>query len=374
MPDGAGGNNPDPEVERKLRELKEEISNPKTREPTPLERLVAAREAEKRVQRKRDTRVLAVLGLVGVVIVGGGVFAWLRFAPPSRHHHASAAASASVRTTASIRATAAALSTASALPNPTAPLITPLQSLTSNGPPAFPFADSPASGWAAGADGITIPAARPHGPYTAAVVRAAYQTTRKLLIAGNLNWPTLRGGPPTAFADLLTKQQREQFLAGLHSTALNKDGTEQNTRDWIASFAPGSAHFVTTIIKVHGQMSASLARDSGSHVLRINFDYIFVYAVEQPGNPSNWLRVVVQASGSVDFAQWDDPGGPLEAWYNTGGSTAGGLCGVRDGYIHPDYPQGPTPSVQPSGKPVNPYSLATPSTGPVNGCQPTTGT
>src|SRR5579862_4482926 len=121
MPDGAGGNNPDPEVERKLRELKEEISNPKTREPTPLERLVAAREAEKRVQRKRDTRVLAVLGLVGVVIVGGGVFAWLRFAPPSRHHHASAAASASVRTTASVRATAAALSTASALPNPTAP-------------------------------------------------------------------------------------------------------------------------------------------------------------------------------------------------------------------------------------------------------------
>jgi len=369
MPDGAGGNNPDPEeLERKLRELKEEISTPRTREPTPLERLVAARQAEQRVQRKRDTHVLAVLGLVGVIIVGGGVFAWLRLAPPSRHHHVSAAGSVSVRATASVRATVAVLST------PSAPLITPLQSLTSNGPPAFPFADSPASSWADGADGIIVPAARAHGPYAAAVVRSAYETTRQLLIAGNLNWPTLRGDPPTAFADLLTKQEREQFLTGLRSRALDKDGTEQNTRTWIASFAPGSTQFVTTTVKVHGQMSASVARDSGSEVLRINFDYIFVYAVEQPGNPSNWLRIVVQESGSVDFTQWDDPGGPLEPWYNSGGSTAGDLCGTRDGYIHPDFPQGPPPSVQPSGKPVNPYSLATPSTGPVNGRQPTTGT
>jgi hypothetical protein len=363
MPDRAGGNNPDPEeLDRKRRELNKEISTPKTGELTPLERLVAARQVERRAQRKRDTRVLAVLGLVAVIIVGGGVFAWLRLAPPSRHHRVSAAARVSVRTATSVLST------------PSAPLITPLQSLTSNGPPAFPFAGSPANAWADGTDGIIIPAARPHGPYAEAVVRTAYETTRQLLIAGNLNWPTLRGGPPTAFADLLTKQQREQFLAGLRSTALYKDGTEQNTRAWIASFAPGSTQFVTTIVKVHGQMSASLARDSGSEVLRINFDYLFVYAVEQPGNPSNWLRIVVQAAGSVDFAQWDDPGGPLEAWYNNGGSTSGGLCGVRDGYIHPDYPQGPPPSVQPSGKPVNAYSLATPSSGPVNSCQATTGT
>jgi hypothetical protein len=363
MPDRAGGNNPDPEdLDRKRRELNEGTSTPKTGDLTPLERLVAARQAEKRVQRKRDTRVLTVLGLVAAIIAGGGVFAWLRLAPPSRHHHVSAARHVSVAPAASV------------LTTPQAPLITPLQSLTSNGPPAFPFAGSPANAWADGTAGLAIPAARPHGPYPAAEVRSAYETTRQLLIAGNLNWPTLHGGPPTAFADLLTKQQREQFLAGLRSTALNKDGTEQNTRTWVTSFAPGSTQFVTTVVKVHGRMSASLAKDSGSQVLRINFDYLFTYAVEQSGNPSNWLRIVVQDAGYVDFAQWDDPGGPLEPWYDGGGSTAGGLCGVRDGYIHPDYPQGPPPSVQPSGKPVNPYSLATPSTGPVNSCQATTGT
>jgi hypothetical protein len=368
MPDRAGGNNPDPEeLDRKLRELKEEIRTPKTRELTPLERLVAARQVEQRAQRKRDTRVLTVLGVVAVIIAGGGVFAWLRFAPPTRHHHHVSAAP-SVRTTPTVA------TTPSVATNPTAPLITPLQSLTSNSPPASPFAGSPAVAWADGAAGITIPAARAHGPYTAAVVRSAYETTRQLLIAGNLNWPTLHGGPPTAFADLLTKQQRGQFLAGLRSTALNKDGTEQNTRTWVASFAPGSTQFVTTVVKVRGRMSASLAGDSGSRVLRINYDYLFVYAVEQPGNPSNWLRVVVQEAGSVDFAQWDDPGGPLEPWFNSGGSTDGDLCGTRDGYIHPDYPQGPPPSVQPSGTPVNPYSFATPSGGPANNCQATTGT
>ena len=357
MPDGADGIQPDSEANgRKPRQPNEGIGKSRTNELTPLERLVAARQAEQRVQRKRDSRVLAVLALVAILVVGGGVLAWVRFAAPSKHHRPSARPAPSV------------LATLKVSPPAQLRLVTP------NGPPSSPFAGSPAYTWADGAAGIPVPPARAHGPYTAAEVLSAYETTRQLLIAGNLNWPTLRGGPPTAFADLLTKQQRQQFLAGLRTTALNKDGTEQNTRAWITSFAPGSTQFVTTVVKVRGRMSASLATDSGSEVLRINFDYLFVYAVEQPGNPSNWLRIVAQEDGYVDFAQWDDPGGPLEPWYSNGGSTSGGLCGVRDGYIHPDYPQGPPPSVQPSGKPVNPYSFATPSTGPVNSCQATTGT
>jgi hypothetical protein len=93
--------------------------------------------------------------------------------------------------------------------------------------------------------------------------------TRKLLAVGNLDWPTLRGGAPTAFADLLTKQERKDFLAGLHTTALNKDGSEKNTRMWVTSFAPGSTQFITTVIKVHGTMRAGVAADSGTEVLRI---------------------------------------------------------------------------------------------------------
>jgi hypothetical protein len=322
MQDGAGGN----------------------KQPSPLERLVADHQAEKQAQRKKDSRALAWLALVAVVLVGGGVFAWLRIDPP-RHH-------ASARTTLAATASTAASATL-----------------------ADPFLGSPAEGWADGAAGITIPAATAHGPYTAAQVRSAYETTRKLLIAGNLNWPTLRGGPPTAFADLLTAQQRTTFLAGLHTTALAQDGTEQNTRTWVSSFAPGSTQFVTTVIKVHGTMSASATTESGTKVLRITFDYLFVFAVEPPGHPSEWMRIVQQQYGEVDFAQWDDPSGPLEPWIISNGSgTAGVQCGIRDGYIHPAYAQGPSSGPPASGAPQDPYSLATQSAGPANSCTPVTRT
>src|SRR6266496_5541219 len=79
MPDGAGGSHPDPEeIDRELRKLTEEIGKSKIHEPSALERMVAARQAEKKVQRKRDSRVLAALLAAMVLIVGGGVFTWLR--------------------------------------------------------------------------------------------------------------------------------------------------------------------------------------------------------------------------------------------------------------------------------------------------------
>jgi hypothetical protein len=364
MPDAAGGSHPDPdEFDRELRKLTEEIGKSRIREPSALERLVAAKEAEKRAQRKRDSRVLALLLVVAVLIAGGGVFTWLRFAPPSwLHHKAAAHAAPSARTVPSSQPTLKALAT-------------PLSPVTANGPPADPFAGSPSAGWPAGAAGIAVPAARAHGRYTAAQVRSAYDTTRKLLIAGNLDWPTLRGGAPTAFADLLTAQQRKQFLGGLRTTALDKHGDEENTRTWVTSFAPGSTKFVTTIIKVNGTMSAGTATVSGTEVLRIKIDFLFVYAVEPPGKPADWMRVVQQRYGDVDFAQWDDPGGRLEPWDSTEGGAAGGQCDARDGYIHPDYAQGPPDSVKASGAPQDPYSMATPSSAGANtGCRATTGT
>ncbi len=342
MPNGAG-------------DLNGKVGRSGAGEPTPLERLVAAREAEKQAQRKKDTRALAVLMAVAVIVVVGGVFAWLRFAPPARHHRASA------RTAATARAA------------PEASPATALRPVTANGPPLDPFAGSPADGWADGAAGITIPAARAHGPYTAAQVRSAYETTRKLLIAANLDWPTLRGGTPAAFEKLLVRQERSEFLTGLRTTALAKNGAEENSRGLVTSFAPGSTKFVTTIVKVRGTMSAGTATESGTEVLRISVNYLFVYAVEPPGNPADWMRIVQQRYGYVDFAQWDDPGGSLEPWFSVTGSPAGGLCGERDGYIHPDYPQGPPPSVQPSGAPEDPYSFATPAPAD-HGCRATTGT
>jgi len=359
MAGGAGGKQPDPdEIERRLRELNKEIGRPPVHEPSSLERLVAAKKAEKKAQRKRDTGVLTALAVVFVLLVGGGIFTWLRVAPPSWLHHTAASA------------------TPSAQPTSAASHPSPFGSVVANRPPADPFSGTPADGWAAGAAGITIPAARAHGPYTAAQVRSAYEMTRKLLIAGNLDWPTLRGGKPAAFEKLLTKQQRTEFVAGLHTTALAKDGAEKNTRAWVASFAPGSIQFVTTLVKVHGTLSAAAASETGTgtKVLRIRVDYDFVYVIEPPGKPAEWTRIVQQRYGWVDFARWDDPGGQLEPWFGMGGGPAGGLCGERDGYIHPDFPHGPPPSITPSGAPQDPYSLATPSASSGYGCHSVTRT
>jgi uncharacterized protein YjeT (DUF2065 family) len=329
--------------------------------PSPLEQLVAAKESEKKAQRKKDSRVLAAIALAAVVVIGGGVLAFVHFAPQSWRQQVTALVKSSASARSSPTATPAVKLT-----------IQPLSPVDTDGPPSDPFSGTPAEHWADGAAGITIPAARAHGPYSAAQVRSAYKMTRKLLIAGNLDWPTLRGGAPKAFEDLLISQQRTYFLSRLHTTKLDKNGAVENSREWITTFAPGSTRFVTSVVKVRGTMKAGTATDSGSTVLRIKFDYLFVYVVEPPGNPAGWMRIVQQRSGTVDFARWDAQGSSLEPWYQVAGLTAGGRCDTHDGYVHPDYPAGPPSTVQPSGKPVDPYASA--STAPVRGCQATTGT
>jgi hypothetical protein len=329
--------------------------------PSPLERLVEAQQAGKKAQRKKDSRVLAAIALAAVVVIGSGVFAFVHFAPPSWRHQVTAL----VKSAASARASRTAA--------PAARLTTgPLSPVDTDGPPADPFAGTPAEHWADGAAGITIPAARAYGPYSAAQVRSAYETTRKLLIAASLDWPTLRGGTPKAFEKLLVKPELKDFLAGLHSTKVDKNGASDNTRGWITTFAPGSTKFVTTVVKVHGTMKAKIATVSGSTVLRITVDYLFTYVVEPPGDPADWMRVVQQLTGTVDFGRWEGQSSSFAPWYDVSGSAAGARCDTSDGYIHPDYSTGPPSTVQPSGKPVNPYSLAT--TAPGNGCQTTTGT
>jgi hypothetical protein len=240
------------------------------------------------------------------------------------------------------------------------------------GPPADPFAGSPADAYADGQAGIVVPAAHAVGSYPAAEVQAAYAETRKLLIAANLDPQTLHGGAPDAFASLLITSQRQQFISGLDKTGMSKQGNSLSTRGWVTSFAPGTTQFVTPTVKVHGTMNAELAKVGSQDVLRIHADYLFVYAVEPPKEPAEWMRVVARNYSNVDFATWDDPGGALEPYLNVGGSTAGDRCDVNDGFVHPSYASGPPAKVHPSGAPVNPYSQqAIPD---LRACRATTGT
>lgn len=363
MPDGgAGGHTPDPDdIERRLRELTEEVGRARIHEPSARERAAAAKQAHKRARRGRWPRVLAV-AVVIVVLAGGGAFAWLRIHPPSWLH------------------LAAARGTPSAAP---LPKVSPGQRsprpATVKGPPADPFAGSPADGWADGQAGITIPAARAHGPYTAAQVAGAYAQARTMLIAMNLDPATLRGGYPSALAKLLVSKERTVFLDGLNKVGLKPSGIPVSTRIWTASFAPGT-RFLTTVVKTSGTMSARVATVSGGRVLSVEVNYVFVYAVASSHDAADWLRVVDHAVGTIDFATWYGPTGKLAPWDNVGISNAGIVCGTDDGYIHPAFPNGPPASITPSGPPVDPYATATPSpsgSAPANNkynCQRTTGT
>ena len=251
------------------------------------------------------------------------------------------------------------------------PATSPMSPTVLSGPPADPFATVPADQWADGAAGIVSPAAHPVGSYTAAQVAVAYQTTRELLIAANLDENTLLGGAPTEFADLLTKQQRTFFVANLDKMGLDKNGDARSTRLWVTSFAPGTTRLIGSVIKVRGTMSARAATVHGNKALDIDVNYRFVYPVEPPGAPADWMRVITEVTGFVQFDDWTSPG-RLEPWTQLTTAEDGSRCDVNDGFVHPQYPQSPADKVRPSGQPVDPYSTASPPQAP--GCRSATRT
>jgi hypothetical protein len=246
--------------------------------------------------------------------------------------------------------------------------IAPINRLT--GPPADPFAGTPADQWADGAAGIVVAAARAHGSFTAAQVQGAEETTKKLLAAAYLDRQTLLGGAPTAFEKLLTNQERAEFVKDLDTIGVGKEGSSLSTRALVTSFAPGGVKLIGSVIKVHGTMSARAGTDQGGTVLYISVNYLFVYAVEPPLSPQDWMRVVGHTFGTVEFGDWAQANTPFEPWVRVENDHAGIKCGARDGYVHPDFPNGPPGSVTPTGTPIDPYSQST--MGP--GCQAITGT
>ena len=232
------------------------------------------------------------------------------------------------------------------------------------GPPGDPFAGTPADDWADGAAGIKLPAAKPIGGFTRDQVKFAYQRTRKLLVAANLDPATLLGGAPTAFAGLLTAQDRTWFLHGLNKKGVDKQGDALSTRGMVMSFPPGKAQLIGDAIKVHGTMHARAAVDKdGYNVLDVQVDYLFVYAIEPPHTPASWMRIVNEVGWTLSFGDWAGAATTFEPSISTTGigGVAGVLCGTSDGYQHPDYPDNPSaearPSDSPTGTPVDPYVM-----------------
>jgi hypothetical protein len=188
-----------------------------------------------------------------------------------------------------------------------------------------------------------------------------------------LNKQTLDGGAPTAFTDLMTQSEKTTFVSQLDKIGLAKNGGTLSSRGWIMSFAPGTTKLIGSVIKVHGSMSAEATTNQGGYpILRVNVNYLIAYPVEPPSAPSDWMRIVTQFRGPIDFGNWADATTNFQPWWNVGIGIAGARCGTTDGYVHPYYATGPAQSVQPSGPAQNPYSLNNNPTG--GDCQATTGT
>jgi hypothetical protein len=329
------------EIERQVRQIEAELARPaKFTEPSAAERAGKPRRAG------LAWRVWSLV--IAVAVVAGLAVAAIELPKLGL----SKAPASAARGPASQRPSSS--PGASFLPTPTA---------------AAPFLGTPAQSYADGAAGIVIPPAHAVGSYPAAQVAAAYQTTKRLLVAANLNGPTLAGGNPATFANLLIPLQRSFFLRHLDDTRLTPKGGPETTRYWVTAFAPGS-QLVGNVIKVYGTMHASAGKNGDFNALLITGNYLFVYAVERPDQPGTLMRIVLHYIVQNYLARYGDPGGALEPWWQPQSTAAGSLCGTEDGYVHPDF-SGQPQKIRPSGAPVNPYDQSAPL--PTH-CARTTGT
>jgi hypothetical protein len=350
MPDASSGPVPADEFDRELRELTEGTAGEAMFiEPSAAERAMGAvAEVRQRPRAKKRGHFAGTVFLVLTLMLVGMI-------DLLGHRHA-------------VMDVAASPSPGLAPPGPASGVesvlsgtISPIDPFAD--PPADPFAGTAADHWGDGAAGIVVPAADSVGGFSRAQVAAAYQTTRQLLIAANLNGPILLGGAPTAFAKLLAPGQRAAFLTGLNKTGVTSGGEPVSTRTWVASFAPGT-ELVGDVIKAHGTMSARAAPGSGDAVLAVDVDYLFSYAVEPPHDPSDWTRVTDHVYGSFDFAPSGDGSGALEPSDRTVIANSGiHGCGAEDGYIHPAYPTDRSvddnqirPLIRPYSAPASPPS------------------
>jgi hypothetical protein len=332
---------------------------------------------EQRGLGRRSRRAVAVstAAVAGLVVTGcSGVASVTNSAASKQAPQATASAASTGTSGPGLKLGSA--PAASAFGQPTAQAV----AASPTGPPADPFSGTPADDWADNSAGLVYPEGAPTGPYTRAEVEDAYVETALLLLTANLNRPVLfSGAPPTAFANLLTSRQKAWFLGGLNKKGVDKQGNPLSTRTLVMSFAPGSAQLVGDTIKVKGTMHAKAVKDSnGAYELDVDVDFTFVYPVEPPSHPDDWMRVVNEVVWTVAFADWQGAASSFAPWVTPvsgKGRVSGIVCGTGDGYWHPAYPVAAnapaSPSASPTGTPVDPYVSGQPRP---ESCQAITGT
>ncbi|MER6945518.1 hypothetical protein ABT294_15960 [Nonomuraea sp. NPDC000554] len=220
-------------------------------------------------------------------------------------------------------------------------------------PAPGPFAGSPAEKYAEGASGFAMPKAKALGGLSKKEVAKGLKRTRDLLVAAFLDPKTLMGGRPEAFAKALDPEQRSFFWKNLD---YRKPGKGRfNTRAWVISFAPKTAELASKTIKVHGTTKLSVVKERSRTAVQAKVNYLVVYAVQRPGQPASTVRIVAHHRAQVRFAH--GPDGVVTWLHRWGTELTPARCDVKDGYLHPEYPDSPPDKVSGKGLPQDPYDL-----------------
>lgn len=187
----------------------------------------------------------------------------------------------------------------------------------------MPFRDSPAFGWASGADGIRVPTAVPAGGLTAKGMTAVLEDVRTVLAETNVSEQTLAGAEPAAALALL-----------------DPSGVDDAVRkDMITRFAPEKVYLHESGVRTRGTMSYEVL---AAGELVVHADYTFVYPLVRadggpqvaPGVPEV-ARVAVRRQMTFTLRDGKLVIGAYASEVGNHDCSA-----PKDGYLHPFFAEG----------------------------------
>ncbi|GGT08288.1 SCO2583 family membrane protein [Streptomyces chromofuscus] len=139
------------------------------------------------------------------------------------------------------------------------------------------YADSPATQFRVGAEGIALPAARRTANFSDAQVVTALTTAKDYLVRSSLYPDVLTGGQTRPVRVLLDPEQLDQFDRGFAQPTA--DGRHAPT-GWLVRFDPSRAELADRGIRVQGSLEVA---ESDASTLEVTTDHTFVYALRPAG-------------------------------------------------------------------------------------------
>ncbi|WP_158719000.1 hypothetical protein [Streptomyces globisporus] len=187
----------------------------------------------------------------------------------------------------------------------------------------MPFRNSPASGWAEGADGIYVPVPMASGGLTAEDVTAVLEDVKTLLVETNLSEEALAGAEPKAALALLDPRGADEAVR----------------KDMVTRFDPKEAYPAESGIRTRGAMTY---RVSAAGELVVHVDYAFVYPLVRaeeghevlPGVPEV-ARIAVRRQFTVTSR-----GGKLVLGAYASEVANHDCSAPKDGRLHPLFAEG----------------------------------